>query len=75
MGSALNSGLMAAHLGQQSFPALEDLPLFTPLPEVASTALIVAPEVALTRVPNPSRAAVRQTEIASVLSPSRLRKK
>jgi len=73
MGPALRTELMPAPLVQQSFPALQDLPLFAPLPESSRAELIVAPEVALTKVPNPSRAVVADTEIASVLSPSQVR--
>jgi len=73
MGSALSTGLMPAPLVQLSFPSLQDLPLFAPLAESSSTELIVAPEVALTKVPNSDRAAVAETELASVLSPSQVR--
>ena len=51
MGSALRTGLLPANGVQTTFPSLQDLPLFAPLPESSSTALIVAPEVALTRLP------------------------
>jgi len=64
---------MPAPLVQQGFPGMQDLPLFAPLPESSCTELIVAPEVKLTKVPNPSRAVVADTEIASVLSPSQVR--
>ena len=73
MGPALRTGLLPAPLVQMSFPALQDFPLLAPLPESSSTELIVAPEVALTKIPNPSRAVVADTEIASVLSPSQVR--
>ena len=51
MGSALRTNLTAAYLGQLSFPTLQELPTLPPLPESSSTALIVAPEVALTKLP------------------------
>ena len=73
MGSALTIGLMPAHLVQQRFPALQDLPLFAPLPESPSTELIVAQEVALTRLPATDGAMVAKTDPAPVLSPSQVR--
>jgi hypothetical protein len=73
MGSALTTELIPAPLVQLSLPALQDLPLFAPVPESSSTALIVAPEVALTKVPGPSRTVVADAEVASVLSPSQVR--
>src|ERR1039458_7111919 len=51
MGSALRTGLTSAHLVQLAFPALQDLPLLAPPPERSFTELIVAPEVALTKLP------------------------
>src|ERR1035438_4435477 len=56
MGSALRTGLTSAHLVQLAFPALQDLPLLAPLPESSSTQLIVAPEVALTKLPSTNAA-------------------
>ena len=73
MGSALRTALMPAPLVQLSFPALQDLPLFAPLPESMSTELVVAPEVALTKVSNPSTALVAKPDLATVLSPSQVR--
>ncbi len=54
-------------------PLLEDLPLFAPPRPSSSTALIVAPEVALTRIPSANRIAVAKAPIAPVLSPSQVR--
>src|ERR1035441_4569026 len=73
MGSALRTGLTSAHLVQLAFPALQDLPLLAPPPERSFTELIVAPEVALTRLPAANGAVVAKPEIASVLSPSQVR--
>jgi hypothetical protein len=56
-----------------SCPGLQELPLFPALPETSSTELIVAPEVALTKVATSSPTAVHDTELASVLSPSQVR--
>jgi len=73
MGSALRTSLTAAYLGQLSFPALQELPVLTPLPESPSTALIVAPELALTKLPATSGAMATKTDPAPVLSPSQVR--
>jgi CRISPR/Cas system-associated exonuclease Cas4 (RecB family) len=73
MGSALRTELSASPLVQMSFPALQDLPLFAPVAESPSTALIVAPEVALTKVTDTNSAVATDTEIGSVLSPSQVR--
>src|ERR1035438_9947665 len=72
MGSALRTGLTSAHLVQLAFPALQDLPLLAPPPERYSTELIVAPEVALTRIPA-THALAAKTDPAPVLSPSQVR--
>ena len=58
---------------QLAFPALQDLPLLAPLPESSSTQLIVAPEVALTRLPATNGARAAKTDPAPVLSPSQVR--
>src|ERR1035438_12763 len=71
MGPELRTGLTSAHLVQLAFPALQDLPLLAPLPESSSTQLIVAPEVALTKLPATNGAA--KTDPAPVLSPSQVR--
>jgi hypothetical protein len=73
MGSALRTGLTSAHVVQLAFPALQDLPLLAPLPESSSTQLIVAPEVALTKLPATNGAMAAKTDPAPVLSPSQLR--
>jgi len=73
MGSALRPDLMPAHLVQLSFPALHDLPLLAPLPEKQSTELIVAPEVALTKLPAANGAIAAKADPAPVLSPSQVR--
>jgi hypothetical protein len=73
MGSALRTGLMPAGLVQLSFPALQDLPLLAPLPESSSTEQIVAPEVALTKLPATNVAIAAKTDPAPVLSPSQVR--
>jgi hypothetical protein len=52
---------------------MEDLPLYAPPGENSSTALIVAPEVALTRSPGVTRVMVARDEAARVLSPSQVR--
>ena len=71
MGSALTLGRSAQV--QLGFPELQDLPLFAPLPERPSTELIVAPEVALTKIPAANGAAAVKPELAAVLSPSQVR--
>src|ERR1700676_183384 len=73
MGPAVNTQLTPADVAQQSLPALQDMPLFAPLPESCSTELIVAPKMALTRASDSSSAGVADTEIGSVLSPSQVR--
>ena len=73
MGSALRTGLTSGPVVQLRFPALQDFPLLAPLPETSSTALIVAPEVALTKLPATNGAVAAKPEIASVLSPSQVR--
>jgi CRISPR/Cas system-associated exonuclease Cas4 (RecB family) len=73
MGSALRTNLTAAYLGQLSFPALQDLPAFAPLPENSSAALIVAAEVALTKLPATNGAMATKADPAPVLSPSQVR--
>src|ERR1017187_6728407 len=73
MGPELRTGLTSAHLVQLAFPALRDLPLLAPLPESSSTQLIVAPEVALTKLPATNGALAARTEPAPVLSPSQVR--
>ena len=73
MGSALRTNLTAAYLGQLSFPALQELPALPPLPESSSTALIVAPGVALTKLPATNGAKAAQSDPAPVLSPSQVR--
>ena len=70
MGSALT---LERHPEQTTFRALQDLPLLTPGPPNTSTELIVAPEVALTKVPSTDRTAVAKEETAAVLSPSQVR--
>jgi len=44
-----------------------------PILETSSTALIVAPETALTKIPDPGRALVAKPDLATVLSPSQVR--
>src|ERR1017187_5853877 len=73
MGPELRTGLTSAHLVQLAFPALRDLPLLAPPPERSFTELIVAPEVALTRLPATNGALAAKTDLASVLSPSQVR--
>src|ERR1022692_1262372 len=73
MGPELRTGLTSAHLVQLAFPALQDLPLLAPLPESSSTQLIVAPEVALTKLPATNGAMAARTDPAPVLSPSQVR--
>ena len=73
MGSALNTDLMPAHVGQLSFPALQELPPLPPLPGRPGSDLIVAPEVALTKLPAPNGALAAKTDPAPVLSPSQVR--
>src|ERR1039457_4627046 len=73
MGPELRTGLTSAHLVQLAFPALQDLPLLAPLPESSSTQLIVAPEVALTKLPATNGALAARTDPAPVLSPSQVR--
>src|ERR1022692_2628636 len=66
-------GLTSAHLVQLAFPALQDLPLLAPPPERSFTELIVAPEVALTKLPATNGALTARTDPAPVLSPSQVR--
>jgi len=54
------------------FPALQDLPLFSPI-QATSTELIVAPETGLVRVPGTTRVGVTSEPVAAVLSPSQVR--
>jgi hypothetical protein len=58
---------------QLAFPALQDLPLLAPPPERSFTELIVAPEVALTKLPATNGAPAAKTDPAPVLSPSQVR--
>jgi CRISPR/Cas system-associated exonuclease Cas4 (RecB family) len=67
MGSALTTDLVSAHLVQQAFPAPQNLPGFAPLPQSTPTELIVAPEVALTKLP------ATNGDPPPVLSPSQVR--
>ena len=73
MGPELRTGLTSAHLVQLAFPALQDLPLLAPPPERSFTELIVAPEVALTKLPATNGAVAAKTDPAPVLSPSQVR--
>jgi hypothetical protein len=73
MGPELRTGLTSAHLVQLAFPALQDLPLLAPPPERSFTELIVAPEVALTKLPATNGAPAAKTDPAPVLSPSQVR--
>jgi hypothetical protein len=73
MGPELRTGLTSAHLVQLAFPALQDLPLLAPPPERSFTELIVAPEVALTKLPATNGALTARTDPAPVLSPSQVR--
>ena len=73
MGPELRTGLTSAHLVQLAFPALQDLPLLAPPPERSFTELIVAPEVALTKLPSTNGALAARTDPAPVLSPSQVR--
>jgi hypothetical protein len=72
MGSALNTGLLPA-FAQPNFPALQDLPVLTSLPDSSSTELILAPEVALTKLPATDDAIDAKNDLAPVLSPSQVR--
>ena len=73
MGPELRTGLTSAHLVQLAFPALQDLPVLAPPPERSFTELIVAPEVALTKLPAANGAMATKTDPAPVLSPSQVR--
>jgi len=73
MGSALTLGVIPAHQAQLGFPELQNLPLFAPVEERASMELIVAPEVALTKLPAANGAMAAKTDPARVLSPSQVR--
>jgi hypothetical protein len=73
MGPELRTGLTSAQLVQLAFPALQDLPLLAPPPERSFTELIVAPEVALTKLPSTNGALAAKTDPAPVLSPSQVR--
>ena len=50
MGSTLTLDLVSSHQVQLSFPEVQDLPLFASVPQSTCTELVVAPEVALTKV-------------------------
>ena len=56
---------------QLAFPALQDLPLLAPPLERSFTELIVAPEVALTRLPATDGALAAKTDPAPVPSPAK----
>ena len=58
---------------QLAFPVLQDLPQLAPPPASSSTALIVAPEVALTKLPATNGAVAAKADPAPVLSPSQVR--
>ncbi len=73
MGSALSTSLTSAPLAQLAFTGLPELPLLAPPPESASTELIVAPEVALTKLPATNGALAANADPAPVLSPSQVR--
>ena len=73
MGSTLRTGLTSAPLVQLAFTGLQELPLLAPPPESSCTELIVAPEVALTRLPATNGAVAATTDPAPVLSPSQVR--
>jgi len=73
MGSALTLDLVSSHQVQLSFPEVQDLPLFAPVPRSSCTELVVAPEVALTRIPKPGAVTQSKIEAAPVLSPSQVR--
>ncbi|MFN7998326.1 MAG: PD-(D/E)XK nuclease family protein [Bryobacteraceae bacterium] len=73
MGPALRLDYFPVRPGQMNFPGLQDLPLFAPFQESPSTELVVAPEVALTRVPTPGPALTTEPAVVSVLSPSQVR--
>src|ERR1039457_7245931 len=62
MGPEPRTGLTSAHLVQLAFPALRDLPLLAPPPERSFTELIVAPEVALTKLPATNGAVAAKTD-------------
>ncbi len=76
MGAALNMDQLqedrvSSRFVQQTFPILQDFPLFPSVQGNSSTELIVAPEVALTKLAQAAQ--VADTEIAPVLSPSQVR--
>jgi hypothetical protein len=73
MGSALRTALTSAPLVQLAFTALPGLPLLAQPLEISSTELIVAPEVALTKLPATNGALAATTDPAPVLSPSQVR--
>ena len=54
-------------------PVLQNVPLFPTAEPSSSTALIVAPEVALTKIPSAIQTVTAKAPIASVLSPSQVR--
>ena len=73
MGSALTLDVIPAPLVQMSLPAVQDLPLLLPEPEITCTELIVAPELAVTQVSPAPQATVAKAQAAPVLSPSQVR--
>jgi len=72
MGSTLTLNVLS-HQAQMSFPELQDLPLFAPAPQSTCTELIVAPEVALTKVRPDAETLPAKHSVAAVLSPSQVR--
>ena len=72
MGSALDVPRQCAERSGRTFLDLETMPPFAPSPESASKELILAPQVALTKVP-PVEAPLSKAPVAPVLSPSQVR--
>ena len=73
MGSALRTALTSARLVQLAFPAMQGLPLLTPLPESPSTEPVAAPGVAVTKSPATGGPLAAKTDPAPALSPSQFR--
>ena len=73
MGSALRTALTSARLVQLAFPAMQGLPLLTPLPESPSTEPVAAPGVAVTKSPATGGPLAAKTDPAPALSPSQVR--
>jgi hypothetical protein len=72
MGSALKLDLLPSQTVQLTLPEVQELPSLA-LGGHTSTELVVAPEVALVKLPEPAEAVPARDQVAAVLSPSQVR--